>query len=91
MSSASPTCVASTASRSSLCSGRWRGDHRADSDIDILVLFQPEAHIGLIAYADLMFALATLMGRKVDLVDKLGLKPMIRDEVLQEARLLYAA
>ena len=68
-----------------------RGDNRPDSDIDILVLFQPDARIGLIEYARLMDDLSVLMGRKVDLVSKKYLKPLIRDEVLQEARLLYAA
>ena len=68
-----------------------RGDNRPDSDIDILVLFQPEARIGLIEYSRLMEDLSGLMGRKVDLVSKKYLKALIRDQVLQEARLLYAA
>ena len=68
-----------------------RGDDRPDSDVDILVAFQPDAPIGLIEYARLMEDLSELMGRKVDLVSKKYLKPLIRGEVLQEARLLYAA
>jgi predicted nucleotidyltransferase len=68
-----------------------RGDFRPDSDIDVLVEFMPDAKIGLIAYAGLMLDLSELMGRKVDLVSKRGLKPLIRSSVLDEARLLYAA
>lgn len=75
----------------SLFGSMARGDNRPDSDIDILVEFQPNSGIGLMEYAGLMFDLSDLMGRKVDLVSKKGLKPLIRDEVLQEARLLYAA
>jgi len=75
----------------SLFGSMARGDNRPDSDIDILVVFQPNARIGLLEYAALMRELSDLTGRKVDLVDKIGLKPMIRDEVLEEARLLYAA
>jgi uncharacterized protein len=75
----------------SLFGSMARGDNRPDSDIDILVEFQPNSGIGLIAYAGLMRELSDLMGRKVDLVSKKGLKALIRDEVLQEARLLYAA
>jgi predicted nucleotidyltransferase len=42
-------------------------------------------------YAGLMLDLSDLLGRKVDLVSKNGLKPLIRASVLEEARLLYAA
>ena len=68
-----------------------RGGARADSDIDLLVEFLPGAHIGLMDYAGLMLDLAKLLGRKVDLVSKNGLKPLIRASVLGEMRLLYAA
>ncbi len=68
-----------------------RGEMRPDSDIDLLVEFLPEAQADLIDRAGLMLDLSHLLGRKVDLVSKNGLKPRIRDSVLQEARLLYAA
>ena len=68
-----------------------RGEARADSDIDLLVEFLPGAHIGLMDYAGLMLDLAKLLGRKVDLVSKNGLKPLIRASVLSETRFLYAA
>ena len=68
-----------------------RGEARADSDIDLLVEFLPDAHIGLMDYAGLMLDLSKLLGRKVDLVSKNGLKPLIRASVLSETRLLYAA
>ena len=64
---------------------------RPDSDIDLLVEFLPDAAIDLVDYAGLMLDLSHLLGRKVDLVSKNGLKPLIRDAVLQEARPLYAA
>ena len=67
-----------------------RPDFRKDSDIDLLVLFQPEARIGLEFWA-LEGELSEVIGRKVDLVPKEGLKPLIRDEVLAEAQVLYAA
>ena len=68
-----------------------RGDDRPDSDIDLLVEFLPNAKIDLVDHAGLMLDLAQLLGRKVDLVSKRGLKPLIRDAVLAEAQLLYAA
>ena len=57
-----------------------RPDFRKDSDIDLLVLFQPKARIGLEFWA-LERELSEVIGRKVDLVPKEGLKPLIRDEV----------
>jgi len=64
---------------------------RPDSDIDLLVEFLPNAQIDLVDYAGLMLDLSKLLARKVDLVSKNGLKPLIRDSVLEEARLVYAA
>lgn len=68
-----------------------RGEMRPDSDIDLLVEFQPNAEVGLLDHAGLMLDLAELLGRKVDLVSKKALKPLIRDAVLADARLVYAA
>jgi predicted nucleotidyltransferase len=67
-----------------------RGQMRPDSDIDILVEFLPDSGIDLVDYAGLMLELSRLVGRRVDLVSKKGLKPLIRASVLDEARLLYA-
>ncbi len=68
-----------------------RNQMRPDSDLDILVEFAPDSEIDLIDYAGLMLELTRLAGRSVDLVSKKGLKASIRDSVLSEARLLYAA
>ena len=62
-----------------------------DCDIDLLVEFIPGARIDLFDYSGLMLDLSKLIGRKVDLVSKKGLKPLLRASVLKEARLLYAA
>ena len=68
-----------------------RGELRPDSDIDLLVEFQPGAGIGLFEFAQLELDLAALLGRRVDLVSKHGLKPRVRPAVLNDAKLLYAA
>ena len=68
-----------------------RGDTRPDSDVDLLVEFLPKAEIDLVDYAGLMLDLSHLLGRKVDLVSKSGLRPLIRASVLEEARIVYAA
>ncbi len=75
----------------SLFGSAARGEMRPDSDIDLLVEFLPGAEVDLVDYAGLMLDLSKLLGRKVDLVSKNGLKPLIRKSVLEEARLVYAA
>ena len=68
-----------------------RGEARPDSDVDLLVVFDEDASIGLLALVGLQRELAGLFGRPVDLVPKDGLKPALRDEVLAQAQVLYAA
>ena len=75
----------------SLFGSAARGEMRPDSDIDVLVEFLPDAEIDLVDYAGFMLDLSHLLGRKVDLVSKNGLKPLLRASVLQAARVLYAA
>lgn len=62
----------------------------AGSDIDLLVEFVPGARIGFLDLARMQRELATLLGRAVDLVPKHGLKPVIRSQVLKDARVIYA-
>ena len=61
------------------------------SDLDLLVTFQPGTRVGFLTLARMQRELEGLLGRKVDLVPKGGLKPVIRDSVLASARVLYAA
>jgi predicted nucleotidyltransferase len=68
-----------------------RQDYRPDSDIDLLVSFEPEARVTFLTLARMQRELAALFGRKVDLVPKDGLKPGIRDHILATAQVLYAA
>jgi predicted nucleotidyltransferase len=68
-----------------------RVDMRPESDIDILVEFQDNAHVGLIKFASLSEELESLLGRRVDLVTKGGLKQRVRPYVLREAQVVYTA
>jgi predicted nucleotidyltransferase len=68
-----------------------RSDFRPDSDIDILVEFDPDAEVGFMTLARLARELSALLHHKVDLVPKTGLKSKIRGEVLAGSKVLYAA
>lgn len=67
-----------------------RGEERADSDVDVLIDLRHEARIGLVTFQRMRDELAALFGRPVDLVTRDGLNRHIRDDVLREARILYA-
>jgi len=68
-----------------------RDDFRPDSDVDVLVEFEPGAQIGLFEFMRIQEELAALLQRPVDLVPKDGLKPVIRSSVLASAQVVYAA
>ena len=68
-----------------------RDDFKPTSDIDLLVEFEPNARIGFLTLARMQRELAALLGRQVDLVPKSGLKPIIRQSVISEAKVIYAA
>ena len=63
----------------------------SDSDVDLLVSFEPAARITFLTLARMQRELEVIMGRPVDLVPRDGLKPIIRNQVLATARVLYAA
>ena len=69
-----------------------REDFRPDSDLDILVEFEPGHTPGLITLAGMELEFAALVGgRKVDMNTPLCLSRYFRDEVLAEAEPLYVA
>ena len=68
-----------------------RDDFRPDSDVDLLVEFEPGAPVGFLALSRMQRELAALFGRPVDLVPKQGLKATIREAVLASAEVVYAA
>jgi predicted nucleotidyltransferase len=75
----------------SLFGSAARGEMGPESDVDIMVEFEPGVRIGLIRFESLVEELESLAERRVDLVTKRGLKPWVRSEVLKDARVIYAA
>ena len=69
-----------------------RDDFRPDSDIDVLVSIDPNAHIGLFEIAQMQIELENMFKRPVDLLEKEGLRnPYRRHEILSTAQVIYAA
>jgi predicted nucleotidyltransferase len=66
-----------------------RDDFTPNSDVDVLVEFEPGVRIGLIGLAGVENELSRLLGRKVDLNTAGCLSPYFRNEVLQDAEVAY--
>ena len=68
-----------------------REDFAPDSDVDVLVEFEPKARAGLLRMAEMEQELSEIIGRKVDLRTAQDLSPYFREEVVAEAEVQYAA
>ncbi len=66
-----------------------RDDFGPDSDVDVLVEFEPGERIGLIGFAGVELELSDLLGRKADLRTPEDLSRYFRDEVLRTAVVQY--
>ena len=61
------------------------------SDIDVLVEFQPQAHVGFFRLADIENELGRLLGgRRVDLRTPMDLSRHFREQVVRDALAVYA-
>lgn len=76
--------------RLSLFGSHLRGTARPDSDIDLLVEFDPEHIPTLFGIAGMEIELSELLGRKVDLRTAGDLSRYFRDEVVRSAEIQYA-
>lgn len=61
-----------------------RREQNKKSDVDVLVEFANDDHIGLLKYVEMELFLSEQLGLKVDLVAKGGLKLTLKDLVLSE-------
>ncbi|MCI4677961.1 nucleotidyltransferase domain-containing protein [Rhodoblastus acidophilus] len=78
--------------RLSLFGSMQRGAARPESDVDLLVEFEPGAKPGLLALAAIELELSSLLdGRKVDLRTAEDLSRHFREEVVHTAETQYAA
>lgn len=84
-------CRANGIRRLGLFGSALRGQLRPDSDVDLLVEFEPGRIPGLLTIAGLELALGQLVGRRVDLRTPADLSRYFRDEVTANARMLYDA
>lgn len=78
--------------RLSLFGSQLKGTATAQSDIDLLVEFEPDAHPTLLDLAEMEMELSgALNGRKVDVRTAEDLSPHFRADVLRTAETQYVA
>jgi predicted nucleotidyltransferase len=68
-----------------------RDDFGSESDVDVLVEFEPEATVGYFAMARMERELSEMIGREVDLRTPKELSRYFRDQVLEDAQEEYVA
>ena len=83
-------CRANGIRRLALFGSALRADFRPESDLDLLVEFEPGRRVGL-AFIRLQDDLSRLLGRTVDLHTPASLSRHFRGAVLGEAETLYVA
>ncbi len=66
-----------------------RDDFRPDSDVDVLVEFEPEAVVTYIDMGTMEIELSNILGRKVDLREPEELSRYFRQKVLDTAVTIY--
>ncbi|MEN6518185.1 MAG: nucleotidyltransferase family protein [Methanospirillum sp.] len=62
-----------------------RGEQDEESDLDLLVEFDPDSELSLFDFVGLQQELSDHLGVRVDLVEKRSIKPRLRDRILHEA------
>lgn len=73
-----------------LFGSRARGDARPDSDVDLIVDYDPASGMTMFEFMDLEEELARLFeGFKVDVISNRGISPHFKDSIFCSTRVLY--
>ena len=72
-----------------------RDDFTGDSDVDVLVCFEPGASVGMFDLVRMEEQLQELLGRRVDLIERRSVERsenyIRRKSILESAEVVYAA
>jgi len=77
--------------RLALFGSALRNDFTPDSDVDVLVEFEPGTRVGMIRLAGIELELSGILGRKVDMHTPGFISKYFRNQVLAEAEDQYVA
>ena len=65
------------------------GTPTEESDVDVLIDFEPTATIGFFALSDIKDHLETVVGKPIDLLTPQAISKYFRDKVLAQAEYVY--
>ncbi len=82
-------CRTHSVQKLSLFGSILRDDFRPDSDIDVLIEFEPNAEVTLFDMGGVQFELSELFAREIDLKTPDFLSRYFRERILSEARVIY--
>ena len=66
-----------------------RGEQREDSDVDIIVTLDSDAHVGLFKLSGMQLDLQDILHLQIDLVTEKGLLPFAKESADQDKILIY--
>ena len=66
-----------------------RGEETPDSDVDIMVVLDSDAHVGLFQLSGMHLDLQDRLQKRVDLVTESGLLPFARESAEHDKQLIY--
>ena len=82
-------CLSRGIKRLSIFGSALRSDFGPDSDVDVLIEFEPDRIPGLLGVAGMELELSEMFGRKVDLRTPEDLSRYFRQEVIDEAQVQH--
>jgi predicted nucleotidyltransferase len=65
------------------------GEAKESSDVDVLIDFTEDAHVGFFKYVRIRRGLSEMLGLEVDMVTPQALSKYIKDAILQQAETVY--
>ncbi len=71
--------------RAALFGSLARGEHRSDSDIDIMIELEPDVRMGVYEYVGIMNMIEDLFPAKVDVSNRAALKDYVRPSAERDA------
>jgi hypothetical protein len=85
-------CKARHVKELSLFGSVLREGFKPESDVDVLVSFEPGASVNLMDLVEMQDELKFLLNREVDLVEKEALSnPFLKYSILSQKQIIYAA
>lgn len=85
-------CIRWKVKEFSLFGSILREDFNPKSDVDVLLSFKDDAQWGLLEFTDMQQELEKIFDRKVDILEKEGIKnPFRKKEIFKTHQVIYAA